>query len=506
MFGVYEIFHTNARLYPHKTALVKGEARLSYQTLDRQVAALANALYDLGCREGDRVGFMFRNGPEFVVTFYAVQKLGAVGIPFGFLLQEEELLDDLKRTGCQYFLFDQTYTKLVRESVKQLSQPPVLVYNGAPAPEIWSFAQMLERGKADWQYAVSRAPEALALMLFTSGSTGRSKCVMHTQQNLLMFVTLPMMSDNTFVREDVMLYYAPLFHLAGVTYLLYMLSVGGTMVVVERFDAADILGLLEKERVTQFFLIPPTLVNRLEDVPECRQKDLSSVRYVIASGGGNTPELGRKIYALFPRAVLCNTYGHSERAANTILFLSREKFAENPELLTSVGKATQFSEFRLVDGTGRDSSCGEAYARSPGMLAGYWETEPPFVDGWFPTGDILRRDEEGYYFFLDRKKDMIKTGGENVYAAEVENVIRLIPAVSACAVVGMPDEVYGSAVTAVVVLRPGASLTEEEVVCHCRQHLASYKKPRRVYFVESLPVSAVGKVQKALLRQRLLER
>ena len=505
MFGVYEIFHTNARLYPQKIALVKGDERVSYQLLDQQINALANSLHALGCQEGDQVGFLFRNGPEFVITFYAIQKLGAVGIPFGFLLQPEELLDDLSRTSCKYFFFDQAYTQIVQQSAAQLLQPPILVYNGTAISGIWAMSELLQRGEADWEYTVFRQPETLALMLFTSGSTGRSKCVMHTQQNLLMFVTLPMMSDNTFTREDTMLYYAPLFHLAGVTYLLYMLSAGGTMVLVEQFDAANILRLLEQERVTQFFLIPPTLINRLERVPEYQKRDLTSVRYVIASGGGNTPELGRKIYDLFPNAVLCNTYGHSERAANTILFLTREEFAKNPELLSSIGKATQFSELRLVDENGYTGVCGEAYARSPGMLKGYWGMEPPFVDGWFPTGDILRRNEAGYYFFLDRKNDMIKTGGENVYAAEVEHVLRDLPGVAACAVIGMPDEIYGSAVTAVIVLHSGASLTEAAVISHCRKHLVSYKKPRRVYFVEDLPVSAVGKVQKALLRKRLLE-
>lgn len=506
MFGVYEFFHTNARLYPDKAALVKDGQRLTYRTLDRQVTALSRALYGLGCRAGDRVGFMFRNGPEFVTAFYAVQKLGAVGIPFGFLFQEEELLDDLRRTGCRYFLFDRAYMQPVKRSAAQLTAPVELICNSAAEPGIWSLEELMAQGQTDWEYAAPRQPEDLALMLFTSGSTGQTKCVMHTQQNLLFFVTLPMMSDNTFTREDVMLYYAPLFHLAGVTYLLYMLSAGATMVLVERFEPGEILRLLEEERVTQFFLIPPTLVNRLEDSPDCRRRDLSSVRYVIASGGGNTPELGRKIYGLFPKAVLCNTYGHSERAANTILFLTREEFEQNPERLTSIGKLTQFSELRLVDEEGREGSCGEAYARSPGMLAGYWGMKPPFLDGWFPTGDVLRRDGAGYYFFLDRKKDMIKTGGENVYALEVENAIRLLPGVAACAVVGMPDEVYGSAVTAAVVLRPGASLTAEEIISHCRARLAHYKKPRRVYFLESLPVSAVGKVQKALLRQQLSER
>lgn len=506
MIGLYHFFGANAINYPDKTAVVSAGERYSYSQLQQRVNALADSLSRLGCKSGDKVAFMFRNGIEFVEIFYAVQKLGAVCVPLSYMLQAEELSYNLNLIGCDWLLYDREYLDLVNAVKGELHTVKAFIHNGDTSSSGELLLQaLLEDGDAFWDYAASKDADDDALFLFTSGSTGRAKCVVHSFQNLLMFVTLPMSSGATFFPDDVMLYYAPLFHLAGVTYMLYLMSVGGTLVLMERFNSEEILRLFVQEKVTQTFLIPPVLAKRLLDCPTFEAADLSSVRYVIMSGGSNTPEYGRMVYKMFPNAKISNTYGMSERAANTMLSLTKEEFEKNPVLINSVGKITQFSQIKLMDAHGKESNFGEAYAKCPGMLKGYLKMDSPFVDGWFPTGDILRKDEDGYYFFMDRKKDMIKTGGENVFSLEVENVINQHPAVANCAVVGLPDEMFQEAVSAAVILKPGYSLSEEELIDFCRHHMPSYKKPRHVFFVRSFPFSASGKIRKTELRKQLYQ-
>lgn len=504
MFGVYDSFSFNCAQHPDKTAVVMGEQRYTYSLLSAWVNSLACSLDALGCRRGDRVGFMFRNSPEFIAVFYALQKLGAVAVPFSFLCTREELEQQIKEVECRVFLYEERYAPLVREVKPRVSSVAFYIHTGVPAGEgEYSFSAMLSGENSAWDYNAPREARDHALYLFTSGSTGKPKCVVHTNESLALFVVLPIISNCAFSGDDIILYYAPLFHLAGISYLLYMMTLGGSLVLMERFSADQFLFLVEREKVTQTFIIPPSLISRLESSPLSGSADLSSVNCVIMSGGVNAPQYGEKIFRMFPRTTVCNTYGQSERAANTILFLTREQFAREPELINSVGKVTQFSQIKLLDDGGNEADCGEAYARCPGMFTQYLRKESPFVDGWFPTGDVLQRDENGYCFFRDRKKDMIKTGGENVFSAEVEGIIKAHPAVANCAVVGLPDPEFGEAVSAAVVINPGMELSEEELIRFCRERMAPFKKPRNVFFLEKLPVSAAGKVQKALLREEL---
>lgn len=504
MFGLYNFFEANAINQPDKTAIVYAGEHLSYSQLQKRVNSLADSLSMLGCKSGDKVAFMFRNGEEFVEIFYAVQKLGAVCVPLCYMFEAEELEYNLRLISCDWLLYDGRYIPLINEVKPKLDTVKAYIHTGSEAAQgEYLLDTLLRDGCDDWVCGCSRTADDDAMYLFTSGSTGRAKCVVHSFQNLSMFVTLPMTSGATFFPDDVMLYYAPLFHLAGVTYMMYLMSVGGTLVLVDRFDTGEILRLFAEEKVTQTFLIPPVLATRLSEHPDFGKYDLSSMRYVIMSGGSNTKEFGELVYGMFPNAKISNTYGMSERAANTILCLTREEFEENPGLINSVGKVTQFGQIKLMDDSGNETDFGEAYAKCPGMFKGYLNMPDAFDNGWFPTGDILRRDSDGYFYFMDRKKDMIKTGGENVFSIEVENVLRQHPAVQNCAVVGLPDEMFQEAVSAAVVKKPGASLTEKELIDFCRQHMPSYKKPRNVFFVDSLPTSASGKIKKSELREQL---
>lgn len=506
MFSIYSLFEANTRLHAQHTALVFNGQRRTYEELGMRVNAFCHSLTKLGVKSGDRIGFMFRNSFNFVEIFYALQKLGAVAIPFCFAFREKELIHNINNSACSCFIYDKAYIGLIDSIKSSISTVKHYIHNGCEhkAGE-YSLDRLFEEGDPSFTCVRNVSQDDEAMFLFTSGTTGLSKCVVHTQQGLLLFVVLPIVSDGTFLQSDTMLYYAPLYHLAGITYIMYLMSVGGTLVITDGFNPPEILDLLQKERVTQTFLIPPSFISRLEVCPDYEKADLSGLRYVIMSGGVNSPQYARKVFDKMPDVKICNTYGHSERAANTILYLGREEFERRPELVNSVGTVTQFGQLKLMDENGNESDFGEAYAKCPGMLQGYLNMESPFKDGWFPTGDYLLRDNEGYYWFKDRKKSMVKTGGENVFTPEVENVIVRHPSVLMCAVVGLPDPIFSEAVSVAVVLKPGCTMTKDEVRDFCGEHLSSFKKPRNVFFVDSLPISATGKVQKPILVEQLMQ-
>lgn len=504
MLRLYDLFENNTKVFSDHTALVMGSSRMSYAELGARVNALADSLYKLGIRQGDRVGFMFRNCFAFVETFYALQKLGAVSVPFCFAFKDAELIYNLNNACCTTFIYQSTYIHQVAGIKAAVPGVVRYIHDGNDfAEDEFNLETLTAEGDPEWSIECTAGADDEAMFLFTSGSTGRSKCVVHTQEGLMSFVSLPQLEDSVFNKNDIMLYYAPLYHMAGMTYLMYLLSVGGTLVITDGFNAEEILRLWQEEKVTQTFLIPPSFIDRIERCPGYKDADLSSMRRVVMSGGANGPMYAKKVFEKFPNTVITNTYGHSERAARTTLVLTRELFEKDPKLVNSVGHLAQFSQIKLVGEDGQYANPGEAYARAPGMLKGYLNMESPFVDGWFPTGDYLRVDENGFYWFMDRIKSMIKTGGENVFTTKVENAIKLHPAVAACAVVGLPDPVFAEAVSAAIILKPGTSITKTELREFCAQYLSNFEKPRNVFILDELPMTATGKIQKPSLIELL---
>lgn len=505
MTGLYDLLLVNSRNYRDKVALIDSDGQeISYGELSSRINALAWSLSRRGIRKGQHVGLMFHNRSELIVTFYAALKIGAVAVPFSFQLLDREIVDGIKASGCDAFLFEEGLVNdvsFVQGDCDEVKVWACLFSCSSMEPkDMVSFASLLAEGDQKWAFRACVGADDDELMLFTSGSTGKPKCVVHSHEGALMLFSLAMMSGSAFRHDDIMLYYAPLYHLAGITYLAYLMSLGATLVLMRGFDPLRFFDLIDSYRVTQVFLIPPVLIDRL--VAEDAQRDLASVKWVILSGGIGGPDVARKAFRLFQNASLCTTYGQTERAANTVLYLSREEFAREPCLASSIGKVTQYSEVKLLDGKGNEVDEGEAYARCPGMLKRYEGRAFPFDEGWFATGDVLRRNNQGYYWFVDRTKDMIKTGGENVFPLEVEAVVGQMPGVVECAVFGLPGGRFGETVSvAVVVEREGAVLAED-VTEWCRSRMAGFKRPRAIFFVDELPRNSVGKVQKAQLKER----
>lgn len=287
------------------------------------------------------------------------------------------------------------------------------------------------------------------------------------------------------------------------------MATGAQFVICDGFDPVEILRQIQKERVTYMLLLPPSTYLRLIDAPAFGDYDVSSVKVVHTSAGGTSPAIVQKMVEAFPNCEVYYGWGQTETGAGTVHRITREMALHHPEKTQSVGRPMPFFQLRIVDEAGKDvpqGEVGEGIAKGPAIFSGYYKqpelTDETIADGWTRTGDMMRQDEEGLYYMVDRKKDMIKTGGENVFAQEVEAVIRKHPAVLDCSVIGVPDKTFGEAVMAVIKLRAGYTAAAEDIQEHCKRDLSSYKKPRYVEFLDEFPVDSAGKIQKFRLRKK----
>lgn len=286
--------------------------------------------------------------------------------------------------------------------------------------------------------------------------------------------------------------------MGGHSWLLSCLSAGAAVVVASKFDAEEILGKIERYAVTHIILLPPSVYCRLSREAAPGARDLSSVRIVQSAAGAMTPSIVEGIFQLFPACEINYGWGQSESGVGTSMRLSREEYASGTPKIHSVGVPMRSLEMMLLDEKGGASDCGEAVVRTPAMMEGYYErpdlTREVLQDGWLRTGDVFARDEQGLYYFKARVKDVIKTGGENVYASEVQAVILSHPEVQDCVVKGVPDLVWGEAVAAIVQPMKGSALSPKAIQDFCKRHLASYKKPQKIGLVDDLGRDESGKV------------
>jgi len=465
---------------------------------------------DLGVQKGDRVGFMFYNSNQFAEAFYSVQKIGGVSVPLNFRMVPREVKWTLDSARCKFFAYSEACAKQVDPVKKDFATVEHLIYSGQEAPDgEHHFESFTNDGPAE-EPGGKVELEDRAHIQFTGGTTGFPKGAVHTHRSSIFTSISSLISMRFSEPSEVQLNQVPMFHSAGLNLLNMNTATGGTFVIVETFDPLEILRLIDQERATFLLLMPPPTYIRLMDTPNIKDFDTSSVTKLLATAGAISRPIVLRLFNTFPNAVLLYGWGLTETGpGGTIHRITRSMTENEPEKMVSVGMQMPFVEVRLVDGTGRDvpiGQTGEAITRGPLNMEEYFDqpelTAQTIKDGWVYTGDLLKRDEEGYFYFVDRKKDMIKSGGENVFAVEVEGVILSNPAVEDCAVIGVPHPKFQEAVMAVVKLREGLKATEAEIIEHCRQHLSSYKKPLRVIFVEGFPTGGSGKIQKFRLREQ----
>ncbi len=494
MFGVYELFEEISLTHADKCAVLQDGVRWSYSRLLERSAALSGGLAAAGVGRGDVVCLLFRNSAEALALFFAVLRLGAAAAPLNWRETPEALARFTATAGGKYLAVGEGLEDLGQRLLRANGALRLAVPDGsqAPAPR------------------AACAPEDPALMIATGGTTGEPKAACHSRQGLMCQLLSCYMAAHAIREDDVFLSYAPLFHIGGLTAALQTLCIGATLILGGSYDAAAMLGLIRREGVTQMSLIPPSLCSDFAACEGFGSGDLASVRMVRVSGGCCTEENINEIFSTFPNARVINGYGMSERAVNMLNVIERGRHIHDDRGNISVGTPSPLCEAKLVDSSGAAVSepgrLGELYGRSPCMMTGYCGRGGAFDSGgWFATGDIFYFDADGRYYFVDRKKDMIKSGGENVYSGEVERVLRGHPAVYECSVVGLPDARFGELVSAAVVLRPGCEATGRELAEYCAGRLAGFKKPRKFLFLPALPRSKVGKVSKRAVRAAFLE-
>src|SRR5919202_687148 len=472
-----------------RTAVVCGGVRLSYAQMDERCRRLLGALRGLGVQAGDRVAIVSPNCHRYLEVYQAVPGAGMVLVPLNQRHSDAELRYALEDSG----------TKVLFAGRPVADVPPCVehvVEVGEPYAALLASADPVAFGD-------DVGEEDLAGLFYTGGTTGTSKGVMLTHRNLVANA-MHMQVCWPFSPETVWLVAAPLFHLAGSIAVLSTVWNAGRHVILPAFDPAAALDLIERERVTAT-LVVPSMLAALNEEQRARPRDVSSLRLVSFGGAPSATETLRRAHEVFPGASLLHLYGATETAPIATSLPSVERYLDAPQARSCGQPAVGVDvEIRRDDGSRCDAGeVGEVAVRGPNVMGAYWnkpeQTAAALVDGWYLTGDLGYMDEHAYVYLVDRAKDMIVTGGENVYSTEVEDVLYRHPAVLEAAVFGVPDERWGEAVHAVVV--PRSPVAEEDLIAHCRAAIAAYKVPKRIELrSEALPKSGAGKLLKRELR------
>lgn len=485
-----------ARTYPDRAALTRGTTTRTYSEVAARVAALAAALTELGLRRGDRVAVWSHNRPEVVETYFACWQVGLVVVPVNAKLTVDEVAFHVRDSGAAAVVYGQEFA----DDVASISVAHRIGI-GEQFDALLARHQDASHGGVD---VVDVAPDAPAWLFYTSGTTGRPKGAILTHANLV-FMVVSWCADLHQLRpEDVVLHCAPLSHGAGF-HALVTVARGAHAVVHDRFDPAAVLDTIAAYQITTTWLVP-TQIRMLLDCPGLDAADGSSLTHVVYGGAPmHAADLAEAVERIGP--VFVQLYGQGE-SPMTITYLRREEHRPDrpdAEVLTSTGVARTGMEVRVVDADGACVAAretGEILVRGPSVMAGYWNrpdaTAESLRDGWLYTGDVGMLDEHGYLYVLDRMKDLIITGGSNVYAREVEEVLLSHPAVHEVAVFGVPDRTWGELVVGAVV--PDTEVDSDDLLAFCRERMTSFKRPRRIHLLSALPRNAYGKVLKRELR------
>ncbi|WP_313024356.1 class I adenylate-forming enzyme family protein [Pseudomonas lopnurensis] len=499
--------HKAARERPEASACVFHGRRSTFAELRERVARLAAGLRLLGVRPEDRVAMLALNSDRYLEYLYACFWAGAVINPVNVRWSAAEIAYSLNDCTTGVLIVDDLFFPLV-EQLQALS-PGLrhIVHCGeeAAASGLLTWHELLDRPALE---DCRRSGSDLAAVLYTGGTTGAPKGVKLSHANL-MSNALSALAAAPRPEVERVLHVAPLFHVGGLAAVFQTSLRGACHVLLSQFDTPEVLSTIEQERVGEIFLVP-TMLRRLLDDPAFAAHDLSSLSNVLYGAAPiNAELLGRALVAL-PTSQFMQVYGMTELAPVAAVLPASRHSAEGIRRgrLASAGHPAPLCEIRIVDDQGRElppGVTGEIVARGPGVMLGYWnkpeETTAALREGWLHTGDAGHLDSDGYLHVTDRIKDMIISGGENVYSSEVEQAILAHPEVQLCAVIGIPDKQWGEAVHALVVLRPGSALSVEQLLQHCRERIAGYKCPRRIELRDELPLSAAGKLLKYQLRE-----
>jgi fatty-acyl-CoA synthase len=502
--------------FPHRTAVVCGKERFTYAQFAERAGRLAGALRKTGVRAGDRVAFLSMNCHRLLEAYYGVVEAGAVLLPLNIRLAAQELAYILNDSGASVLFLQSCFLGLCESFRSKLSTVKAFFSLDAGAQADWMSAQNYEAllsGAPAHRADIMQVDEnSLAELFYTSGTSAEPKGVMLTHRNIYLHALnagLAMHTDN----ESVELHTIPLFHANGWGVAHFLTLLGGKHVMMQKFDPPEVFRLIEAERVNYCSLVP-AMATALVNCPERQKYDLSSLKRISLGGAASSPTLVREVEEKLG-CTCFSGYGLTETAP--VLTISPMKPGlswEGDQRFVGqamTGYPIPGVELRVVDENDQDVardglSVGEIVARSDGVLEGYWQqpaaTAEALRGGWFHTGDMATWNEEGYILIVDRKKDIIVSGGENISSLEVEKILLSHPAVLEVAIIPVPDQVWGEVPKGLVVLKPGMQAGASELIEHCRARLAHYKCPRSIEYVESLPRTGTGKVLKRDLRKK----
>ncbi|HOW36153.1 MAG TPA: AMP-binding protein [Candidatus Omnitrophota bacterium] len=496
---IKHLLEDTSNRFSSKTAIVFKETEISFSRLKENVFRLANALADCGVKKSDKVAIYLPNCPEYIYSYLAIFCLGAVGVPLDFMLKEDELISCLSHSETKYLIAmprEGLALSLIKQSVSSLKT--VILLQGQE-PGMVSYQEIISKASAQPPKAQVNDSD-LSLIMYTSGTTGKPKGILLNYKHLEgspkameYFVDL--------TEKDVKLCALPLSHIAGLIYVQNCIIFGITLVLMDRFNPIEFMRNVERYKVTCFHVVPAMYMAFLS-LKEIEKFNLSSLRWIVVFGAPSSPDILKRFHQYCPNAHFLNGWGMTETCPpNTVTPLGSDKIA-------SVGKPSPHCEIKIFDEDDREVAAGEIgeiVIRGWTVMEGYYKdpeaTNELKRNGWFHTGDLGRFDGEGFLFIVGRKKEMIKVGGQIVYAPEVEAALHKHEAVAEVAVIGVPDKVRGEAVKAFVVLKQKDSMTAEDLRYFAREHLAHFKVPHSIVIVEDLAKNRVGKIDKELLKQ-----
>ncbi len=516
-----ELLPKALKLHPKKEAVVCGQTRMDYQAFAERVWQLCQGLISLGLRRNERVAIIHENSNEFLEAYFAAAHLGAILVPLNFRLSAKELAVILNDSQTRILISQGQF----HEKVNNL-------YASVPTIErvVWTRADVEPSGSRELGYEsllAGQPPEQppdqairdddVAQLYYTSGTTGRPKGVMLTHKNVKSHA-LGTIAELQLTDSDNWFHVAPLFHLADAWATFAITWVGGKHVILPSFEPLEALRIIQKEKITLSNLIP-TMLNLMVNHPDVDRFDYSSLRVLLSGGAPIAPETVRKIIDAF-KCDYIQTYGMTETSPYLTLSILKKDLKDLPweeqlQFKAKTGREFVNVSLKVVDDQGNDVATdnrqvGEIIVRGDTVTPGYWklseETQAAIRGGWLYTGDLAVIDKEQYVTIVDRKKDMILSGGENVYSTEVENVLYQHEAILEAAVIGVPDPHWGEAVKACVVLKEGCKATEKELISFCKNEMAHYKAPKSIDFLETIPKTGSGKIYKKGLRDPYIQK
>lgn len=503
------------KFFPKKKAIICGTHHWTYQEFYNRLTRLAYALKSYGIDKDDKVAILHPNCHYFLEAYFAISQLGAVAVPINYRLSPQEIAFILHDSDSKILIADPLFQKQINSIRDTTSGIARIIWTGEKykitEPDDLHYEEILACAHDSQCQEPAITAENIAQIYYTSGTTGRAKGVMLSHKNVLTHA-LGTIAELHLTDNDVWIHVAPLFHLADAWATWAITLVGGTHVLVREFDPKIIFESIQKETVTLTNLIP-TMLNVMVNHPDVTKYDYSSLRLLLSGGAPIAPEVVRKVIETF-KCDYIQTYGMTETSPYLTLSILKNHLKQLPHndqlrYKSKTGREFINVELKVVDNQGKEVAAnekevGEIIVKGDIVTSGYWnlpeETANLIKDGWLFTGDLAVIDDEGYITIVDRKKDVIITGGENVYSTEVENVLYQHSAISECAVIGVPDPLWGEAVKGVVVLKQNQEATEEDIIQFCKERIAHFKAPKSIVFVNVLLKTGSGKIHKKALR------